>query len=139
MTGHLSICYGLVYMFFYWEAWNLFCYMIIKNTSCKRSVACRVSVAYAWNSSYDACIYFKVIKHVKICYYIFLSMILVEKAQYNSCCFLFAKRKKITMQWFHVKTFELVCYCFYCLTSILLLFCFVLFLPPLQFCEGLKA
>ena len=50
-------------------------------------------------------------------------MILVEKAQYNSCCFLFVKRRKITMQWFHVKTFEFVCYCFYCLTSILFCFC----------------
>ena len=29
-------------------------------------------------------------------------MILVEKAQYNFCC----KKKKITMQWSHVKTFE---------------------------------
>ena len=29
----------------------------------------RNSVAYAWNSSYDACIYIKIIKHVKICYY----------------------------------------------------------------------
>ena len=51
-------------------------------------------------------------------------MILVEKAQYNSCCFLFVKRRKITMQWFHVKAFEFVCYCFYCLTSIFFLFCF---------------
>ena len=31
------------------------------------------------------------------------------------------------MQWFYVKTFEFVCYCFYCLTSIF----FVLF----RFCE----
>ena len=31
-------------------------------------------------------------KHVKICYYIFLSMILEEKAQYNSCCFVVVKR-----------------------------------------------
>ena len=61
---------------------------------------------------------------MKICYYIFLSMILVEKAQYNSCCFSVVKRRKITMQWSHVKTFEFVCYCFYCLTSIFLLFCF---------------
>ena len=51
-------------------------------------------------------------------------MILVEKAQYNSCCFLFVKRRKITMQWSHVKTFEFVCYCFYCSTSIFVLFCF---------------
>ena len=53
-------------------------------------------------------------------------MILVEKAQYNSCCFLFVKRTKITMQWFqNVKTFVFVCYCFYCLTSIFfVLFCF---------------
>ena len=53
-------------------------------------------------------------------------MILVEKAQYNSCCFLFVKRRKITMQWFqNVKTFVFVCYCFYCLTSIFfVLFCF---------------
>ena len=36
----------------------------------------------------------KVIKHVKICYYIFLSMISVEKAQYNSCCFFVVKRSK---------------------------------------------
>ena len=52
-------------------------------------------------------------------------MILVEKAQYNSGCFLFVKRIKITMQ-SHVKTFQFVCYCFYCLTSIYFLF-FVLF------------
>ena len=63
-------------------------------------------------------------KHVKICYYIFLSVILVEKAQYNSCCFFVKKKAKITMQWSHVKTFEFVCYCFYCLTSIFVLFCF---------------
>ena len=43
-------------------------------------------------------------------------MILVEKAQYNSCCFC-CKKKKITMQWSHVKTFEfervqLLLFCF---------------------------
>ena len=47
--------------------------------------------------------------------YIF-SMIFVEKAQYNSCCFC-CKKKKITMQWSHVKTFEfervqLLLFCF---------------------------
>ena len=48
-------------------------------------------------------------------------MILVEKAQYNSC--FVVKRRKITMQWSHVKTFKFVCYCFYCLTSIFFCFC----------------
>ena len=95
-----------------------------KFTSCKRSKP-RKSVAYAWNSSYDACIYIKIIKDVKICYYIYiLSMILVEKVQL--LLFFLVKRSKIIMQWFHVKTFEFVCYCFYCLTSIFFffLFCF---------------
>ena len=48
-----------------------------------------------------------------------------RKAQYNSCCFLFVKRRRITIQWFHVKTFEFACYCFNCLTLIFfVLFCF---------------
>ena len=40
----------------------------------------------------------------------------------STSCFLFEKRKKITRQWSHVKTFEFVC--FYCLTSIFCFFCF---------------
>ena len=96
-------------------------YLYVYQLQAQRRTS-RKSVAYVWNSSYDACI---LIKHVKICYYIFLSMILVEKAQYNSCCVLFIKRRKIAMQWSHVKTFVFVCYCFYCLTSIFfVLFCF---------------
>ena len=34
------------------------------------------------------------------------------------------KEAKITMQWSHIKTFEFVCYCFYCSTTIFVLFCF---------------
>ena len=34
------------------------------------------SVAYAWNRSYDARIYIKIIKHLKICSYIFLIVFL---------------------------------------------------------------
>ena len=49
-------------------------------------------------------------------------MILVEKAQYNSCCFCCEKKQKL-----HVKISEFVCYCFYCLMSnFFVLFCFCL-------------
>ena len=60
---------------------------------------------------------------MKICHYIFLSMILVEKSAVQLLLFFVCEKKKNYMQWFHVKTFEFVCYCFYWLTSILLLFC----------------
>ena len=43
---------------------------------------------------------------------LFIFKDVVEKAHYSSCCFLFVERRKITMQWSHVKTFEFVCYCF---------------------------
>ena len=43
----------------------------------------------------------------------------------STSCFLFEKRKKITRQWSHVKTFEFVC--FYCLTSIYFYFFYFLF------------
>ena len=65
------------------------------HTSCKRSVARRVIVS--------------------------LTLEIVEKAQYNK--FFVCKKKKITMHWSQVKTFEFVCYCFYCLMSIFFLFC----------------
>ena len=86
----------------------------------------RKSVAYAWNSSYDACIYIKIIKHVKICYYIYCKHDISRKSAVQLLLFFVVKRRKITMQWFHVKTFKFVCYCFYCLTSIFFffLFCF---------------
>ena len=71
---------------------HLWCYIY---TSCKRSVARRVRVLLTPEKVVTMpCIQlFKIIKHVKICYYIFLSMILVEKAQYNSCCFCCKKKK----------------------------------------------
>ena len=37
---------------------------------------------------------------------------------------LLQKEANTTMQWSHVKTFKFVFYCFYCLTSIFVLFCF---------------
>ena len=69
-------------------------------------------------------------------------MILVEKAQYNSCCFFVVKRSK-NYKWSYVKTFKFVCYCFYCLTSNFFLFSFVfarqiLMILPFFELSGLK-
>ena len=52
--------------------------VIIQLTSYKRSVARRVIVLLTSETVVDACIYTKIIKHVKICYYILLSMGFVE-------------------------------------------------------------
>ena len=57
-------------------------------TSCKRSVTRRARKKTVVTMHYQNN------KHVKIFYYIFLSMILVEQAQYNSCCFFVVKRSK---------------------------------------------
>ena len=85
MSGS-SLCYKYL----------IFKYYAIICTNCKRSVARRVRVLLTPETVDDACIYIKIIKHVRICYYIFyLSMLLVEKEQYNSCCFCCNKKKKL--------------------------------------------
>ena len=47
-----------------------------------------------------------------------------RKSAVQLLLFFVVKRRKKTMQWSHVKTFEFVLNCFYCLTSIFVLFCF---------------
>ena len=51
---------------------------------------------------------------MKICYYIFLSMILVEKAQYNSCCFFCCCKKKQKLQCSGLTflLFDVILFCF---------------------------
>ena len=64
----------------------------------------------------------------------FKNSLLFDKTARNLLLFCCCKKEaRATMQWSHVKTFEFVFYCFYCLTSIFVLFCFneinLLFLP----------
>ena len=59
------------------------------------SHAAEKSVAYAWNSSYDACIYIKVIKHVKICYYIYFKHDISRKSAVQLLLFFVVKRRKL--------------------------------------------
>ena len=89
----------------------------------------RKSVAYAWNSSYDACL----IQNNKACNDLLLYIFKHDSrksAVQLLLVFLLWKEAKITMQWSHVKTFEFFCHYFNCLTSIF----FVLFLRDKFWC-----
>ena len=85
----------------------------IIKTSCKRSVARRVTMLLTPRT---LVIMFVILskesfKKKPVCYSI----------KQRSKLLLLQKEANTTMQWSHVKTFEFVFYCFYCLTSI----CFV--------------
>ena len=57
---------------------------------------------------------------------IYFKHVISRKEQYNSCYFCCKKKQKLQCSCL-VKTFEFVCYCFYCLTSVFfgfVLFCF---------------
>ena len=59
----------------------LFIYLFILNTNWqaqRRTSPLRKSSVYVSNTSYNGYVYFKIIKPVKICFYIFLSMKLLE-------------------------------------------------------------
>ena len=95
-------------------------------TSCKRSVARRVRVSltpetvvtiHVLYQNYKAC--------ENLLLYIYFKHDISRKSAVQLLLFFVVKRRKITMQWSHVKTFEFVCCCFNCLTSIFFLFCFV--------------
>ena len=61
----------------------------------------------------------------------FKNSLLFDKTARNLLLFCCCKKEaRATMQWSHVKTFEFVFYCFYCLTSF---FCFVFARQILKF------
>ena len=96
--------------------WWLF-YVIYTLPSCKRSVARRVTVLLTPRTL--------VIMFVILSKESFKKKAVCYSIKQRSKLLLLQKEANTTMQWSHVKTFEFVFYCFYCLTSIFfVLFCF---------------
>ena len=104
----------LLYKRFLWLFRFVYSIYLYYDTSCKRSVARRVTVLLPPQTL--------VIKFVILSKESFKKKAVCYSIKHRSKLLLLQKEANTTMKWSHVKTF--VFYCFYCLTSIFVLFCF---------------